>query len=549
MLRTLLLRSGLAAMLLAACSNDKQYCDRLLRCDDASVDAALALTSDVAPSLAGSVSTRDAATQETVEGKSSSGSDGGFSTAGSHSDASPQDGFDELDGSSRAQDSTSTDDEPPVDSGRAPSVDAGHTRAVEAGSVDAGLSDAARLDAGALDEPELSGCGDGVVQAIDGEKCDDGNVTAGDGCSSDCTRVEVLRIWAGLSTACAQVGTLGVKCWGRNQYGGLGNGNTENRGLDLADLGDELEFTLTGTVTEMALFDQTACAIKEGALLCWGNNGLGNLGAGDNRAQALLPVGISLPQQAKSVAIGLGHTCVVLETGEVKCWGEGYAGGLGLGSTDDLFAPSDASVALGAPAKTVHCTEYAACALMESGAVRCWGESVSGEAGVQGSFGANPDELNPPLLDLGDGFVPDQLVMGGYRACAKNENSDVKCWGNGVGEEPGEMGNALPLVDWGGPISHLWPATNAPCMSLDDGTLKCENKQGQVEVVPLGTGLTALEVASGYGFGCALLSDYTVVCWGDNNYGQLGTGAPADEVRGDEPSELGDALERVRLFD
>ena len=135
------------------------------------------------------------------------------------------------------------------------------------------------------------------------------------------------------------------------------------------------------------------------------------------------------------------------------------------------------------------------------------------------------------------------------------------------GDHPGEMGANLPPVDLGGPAELLYTRNGGACVRLVGGALKCWglNNVGQLGLgdvdrrgdepgemgdalppVELGAGRTALEVAGRSLSTCARLDDGTVKCWGYNSSGQLGQGDT--EHRGDHPGEMGDALPPIALF-
>lgn len=140
---------------------------------------------------------------------------------------------------------------------------------------------------------------------------------------------------------CALLDDQTVKCWGRNQYGQLGYGDTVNRGLDTTAMGDALPVVPLGApaVAITAGRGHTCALLEAGEVKCWGYNAAGELGLGDvaNRGDgpgevaALAPI----PLGEAAIAIDAGtHTCALLTSGAVKCWGPNDAGELGLGDTE-----------------------------------------------------------------------------------------------------------------------------------------------------------------------------------------------------------------------
>jgi cysteine-rich repeat protein len=83
-------------------------------------------------------------------------------------------------------------------------------------------------------------CGDGFLQAGLGETCDDGGTSDGDPCSPLCKEQKALRITNGVFHSCALLNDGSVKCWGNNQFGHLGLGDTAHHGNGPNQMGDNL---------------------------------------------------------------------------------------------------------------------------------------------------------------------------------------------------------------------------------------------------------------------------------------------------------------------
>lgn len=237
-----------------------------------------------------------------------------------------------------------------------------------------------------------------------------------------------------------------------------------------------------------------------------------------------------------SICLGRHFTCAILGTNEIKCWGESTKGALGLANLTQIgAAPGEMGVNLPAvnigtnrnPSK-ISCGDDHVCALLSSGAVTCWGDGSNGTLG-QGStenIGDDPGEMGDdlPVVDLGsNGTVKAKDICSskGY-SCAVLHGGNVKCWGSNafgnlgigstenIGDEPGEMGDDLPEVD-------------------------------------LGAGKSATHVACGVDHACALLTSNEVKCWGRNGpEGVLGIGSTQDFF-GAEPGQMGDLLNPVAL--
>ncbi|AKT38420.1 RCC1 domain-containing protein [Chondromyces crocatus] len=224
------------------------------------------------------------------------------------------------------------------------------------------------------------------------------------------------------------------------------------------------------------------------------------------------------------------------------------------------------------------------CAILEGGRLKCWGAVQDGQEGFTDTdlLGDEPGEMGDslPVVDLGRDREVVAVAAGGGHTCALLRGGDVKCWGDnrfgqlGLGDSrsrgdgPGEMGNRLPVVDLGRGKTAValvagWAHT---CALLSEGTVKCwgENRFGQLGLgdvehrgddaddmgdalpeVDLGAGAEVVSLAAGSAHTCALLRGGEVKCWGYNGYYQLGIGDYGD--RGGAEGEMGNRLPRVDL--
>jgi alpha-tubulin suppressor-like RCC1 family protein len=235
---------------------------------------------------------------------------------------------------------------------------------------------------------------------------------------------KAVALGAGENLTCALLEEGAIKCWGSNSKGELGLGDTEPRGDAPGEMGDALPTVDLGPgkkAVALGVGDGPhVCALLDDATIkCWGANSYGQLGQGDTAARgsqpghmgdALLPVKLGQGSKPVAIAVGNDHTCALLADGRVKCWGSNQLGQLGLGHTDSL--------------------------------------------------GAEPGEMGDalPAVDLGTGKKAVAIAAGASHTCALLDDGAVKCWGgnsNGAlgigtiddrGDEPGEMGDLLPAV-------------------------------------------------------------------------------------------------------
>jgi alpha-tubulin suppressor-like RCC1 family protein len=448
-------------------------------------------------------------------------------------------------------------------------------------------------------------CGNGRVDP--GEECDQGPANGQGSCSATCRDRKVLHVsasrGAGVGSTCALLSGGAVKCWGYNGAGQLGLGDATPRGYEAGQMGSDLPAVDLGAgraAIAVSVGISHACALLSGgAVKCWGSNASGELGLGDtqNRGDQPGEMGDKLPavdlgagRTAIAVSVGWEHTCAVLDDGAVKCWGSGAHGELGLGDTEDRGdQPGEMGDALpavdlgkGNRAVAVSTSNHHTCALLDGGAIKCWGQNQLGELGLGDTQdrGDQPGQMGDALaaVDLGAGRTAHAVSAGiSETTCALLDGGSVKCWGSNAsgslglgdgearGDQPGEMGDALPAVDLGAGRIAIAVSTGdaGVCALLGDGHVKCWglNDFGQLGLgdkdsrgvlpgqmgdalptVDLGTGRAATAAA----YTCGLLDDGSVKCWGFNLLGQLGLGDHAS--RGDAPGEMGDHLPAVKLF-
>jgi alpha-tubulin suppressor-like RCC1 family protein len=354
-----------------------------------------------------------------------------------------------------------------------------------------------------------------------------------------------VRLAVGAVHTCALLDDDSVKCWGGNYRGQLGLEDNVARGDGEGQMGDALPAVNLGigrAVRAIAAGTDFTCAVLDDqSVKCWGFNIDGELGLGDTQnrgwnegdmGDALPRVDLGAGKRAVTLAAGFTHTCALLDDGAVKCWGVGTGGQLGLGDTaargDGPGEMGEAlpAVDLGAGRKAVAIAAGSgrSCALLDDGRVKCWGSNENGELGLGDteSRGDSPGEMGDalPAVDLGQGRTAVGLVSGGYHVCALLDDSAVKCWGQGL---------------WGQ-------------LGLGDGLSRGDEPSEMGDALPpidLGTRRTPVGIAAGRGLSCALLDTDEVKCWGENFYGSLGLGDSMN--RGDDPGEMGDQLPSVPL--
>jgi alpha-tubulin suppressor-like RCC1 family protein len=305
--------------------------------------------------------------------------------------------------------------------------------------------------------------------------------------------LDARELVAGALHTCARTGGDGatadgaVWCWGRGSSGQLGAAMPVDYVSPVRALG-------VIAATRIGAGGAHTCAAGAAGAVCWGDNQSGQLGDGttDKRTTPTALVGIAGIVGADVVAWALGaaHSCVLLASGQVKCWGRGTDGQLG----DGRMASSPTPVAV---AGLDHATAIAAgddhtCAATSAGAVWCWGQGTSGQLG----WGAALARAVPvPVMGVADAV---DVTAGGLHTCARVDSAathdprlpgSVYCWGdNRLGQ-------------------------------LGDGT-----RDGQLRAPAAPVVTDSLAVAAGGTHTCSLRAEGTVVCWGSDATGQLGDG-------------------------
>lgn len=301
---------------------------------------------------------------------------------------------------------------------------------------------------------------------------------------------EAKDIACGSFSCCALLVNDSIKCWGDNTDGELGYGDKLARGNEPGQMGNDLPPVDVGVsgVAQIqmgsALVAQHMCAaLKDGKMKCWGGNLLGQLGLGDTetRGNELNEMGTALPtvllgELVTQTALGGRSSCALLDTGNVRCWGDNGYGQLGYGdtSTRGTTSVNNPPLNLGGSVVSLDISNHT-CAILGDESVKCWGSNdyTLADGGIDPvgrlgygdtiSRGAAPNQMgaNLPAIDLGDVQKPEQVVVGSGHACVRFDDQKVKCWGEnfsgalGLGDEQNrgyqssQMGDNLPFVDLG----------------------------------------------------------------------------------------------------
>lgn len=366
-------------------------------------------------------------------------------------------------------------------------------------------------------------------------------------------------ITAGNEHTCGLTTAGGVKCVGLNNAGGLGDGQACGNTfcttpVDVCEVFDEINQVCTQTLSNVAdveaggghlgggTFAGWTCALTTAdRVKCWGHNEWGQLGDGtlgdgavsepfDNLSTTPVDVCQGPPgaqqcnqslSSVEAVAAGVYHTCALMLDTTVKCWGRNESGQLGDGTTTTRSTP----VGVCASGSGAGCSGGSAltgvlalaaggvntCAVVAPGSVKCWG----GNSQVQLGIGPPDNDPHPNPVDVcADENCSSNLsnattVTTNNSSCALIQTSGVKCWGDNPWGQVGDGTTNNRTT----PVDVCAVGATPPCTPANNNIL---------------TGVVSLAQTDDHT--CALTQTVAVLCWGSNNFGELG--APPTETCG-----------------
>ncbi len=328
----------------------------------------------------------------------------------------------------------------------------------------------------------------------------------------------IAAVSLGWGHTCA-VGVEGaVYCWGNNEKGQVGNGNTSNQKKPVK-VKDGIKAISTG-------YYNTCGVSVEDDLYCWGFNERGQIGNGSTSDQK---TPVKVMDGIATVSLSWGHTCSVSVDGGLYCWGSNAEGQLGkeVGVTNQL-TPVKVMDAI----KAVTLGIYHTCSISNEGSLYCFGRNDYGQVG-NGSTGF---QMTPTKLM--DGIAA--VTLGLYHTCGMGVDGAMYCWGY---NEQGQIGNGstidqLTPVKVMDDIATISTGDFHTCSVSVDGSLSCwgDNDYRQVgnnstsnrftPTIVMG-GIEAISL--GWGHTCGVSAEGGLYCWGYNGQGQVGNGSTIDQ--------------------
>lgn len=309
-----------------------------------------------------------------------------------------------------------------------------------------------------------------------------------------------------------------------------------------------------GCFLTLAASSTHTCGVVQGRAQCWGANGRGQLGNG-NQTDSDAPGSVSLLTDVRNIDVGSNFSCAVSDATTAHCWGAGDAGQLGNAAFEDAAAPQRVDTEdCGDPLVSVSAGDAHACGITNERDVCCWGESDSGRLG--GSVGGLLSK-GRPVAGLP---TVARVSSGGAHTCAIDTGDNLWCWGDnssgqlGTGGSP--ISSAQPLMVGLAGVHDVSTGDNHTCAVTFDDKLHCwgadtngqlgDGSAGDMSQSPAQVDLEQVaSVSAGSRHTCARLADHRVMCWGFGADGQLGDGSASSASSPTEVAGVGDAYDLV----
>jgi alpha-tubulin suppressor-like RCC1 family protein len=311
---------------------------------------------------------------------------------------------------------------------------------------------------------------------------------------------EMHAIAAGIAHTCAIIPEGGVKCWGNNQFGQLGDGTQQGSNIPVDVIG------IQGGTTIVAGGNHT-CVLSGGSVWCWGQNSQGQLGDGTLTDRN---VPVKVLSDVTDITAGLEYTCAITTLGQVMCWGDNDQGQLADGTRIDRTRPTLATLITGI--SNVDAGQTKSCGITSTGLLRCLSGSAQ-QIGDQpeSSLDVAVNRFGSTIVALSEAGTPVTFQSGRFKTISSVNRA----------------------VDVDSGLGHV-------CTLIADGTVKCwgSNSFGQLGINSTNNSADpqlvlnlagAWQLAVGKNHACVLITSSAagqsdIQCWGLNKDGQLGNG-------------------------
>lgn len=337
------------------------------------------------------------------------------------------------------------------------------------------------------------------------------------------------KISAGASSVCGIQGG-NILCWGNNSLGRLGNGSAAGVSAYTPEL--------LGTFNsgrQVSIMNTTACGIDEGRLYCWGNDMTESVGNGSNlSADVTFPEGIGYSTQWQSISVGYSHTCGI-NSGKLYCWGSDFFGQLGNGATSTANVGTPQQISTDITWQRVSSGDSHTCGI-NAGKLYCWGSDSEGQIG-NGSSDTADMEL-PAQVGTSASW---QEVSAGETSTCGIDAGKLYCWGS---DYYGEIGNGAASTNNIESAEQIGASVNWTAISvgaghacgIDSGKLYCWGNDGDEQIgngsvsttnvespEQIGASSDWLSISAGSSHSCGIDAG-KLFCWGSNYDGEVGVG-------------------------
>ena len=255
----------------------------------------------------------------------------------------------------------------------------------------------------------------------------------------------ILAVAVGGYHACALTSAGSVKCWGRNNYGQIGDGTSGTSATKYAPT--QVDGLESGIVAITAGNYHTCALTSAGAALCWGYNSSYRLGDNTTTTRTTPTAVSGLSSGVKAISAGDSHTCAINSVGGVECWGSGTYGRLGDGTTTSNRVPAPVS-GLTSGIIAISAGYGHTCAIDSDRTIWCWGYNNYGQLG-------NNTTVQSTVPTLVYGTIPPAFAVstGQYHSCALLSSGGAMCWGrNNYGQHGDNTTNGhtspAPVIDY-----------------------------------------------------------------------------------------------------
>ena len=341
-------------------------------------------------------------------------------------------------------------------------------------------------------------------------------------------------IATGDSTTCVILNDQNISCWGSNLYGKLGNGSLDSYTSNPTKV---LGLPDNDGAVQVEVGSNVACTVLEsGRLFCWGRGGYVGDGTYEDRFIATEVLTNDNDVMVSKVVVGSSHTCALISNGSVMCWGQEYGGKLGDGverGTWDIATTPNYTAPLpdGRLAVDIGVDTSSTCAVLDNGSISCWGfaaYTLLGNDWIE-------NQPNTGFLFGEDITVRSITTYGGHEGgfisgmCVILSNDTVSCWHGSLKDSYSFSPHSPVMVAIG--------AQHA-CALLSDSSLRCwgDNKFGQIgdgtweskgdpiHIQGFDNQDSIISISAGSAITCAVTSSGKVYCWGSNSLGAVGDG-------------------------